>query len=163
MTIHEAILAVRQVGSIVADAGRITLQIPPAAKAELGPAIETLRLDRTATIAALESVDFGEAEIDHALTVVNRRGVRIMALADDVTIGVWSDLDGREIRAALRVLEMDQRPVRYLDGAGIPIRYKARRVAGEAVPLNVLAEMEANPEQPWLVRDRLFKQGEKSK
>ena len=136
MTIHEAIFAVRQVGSIVADAGRITLQIPPAAKAELGPAIETLRLDRLATIAALESVEFGQAEIDHALTVVNRRGVRIMALADGVTIGVWSDLDGPEIRAALRVLEMDQRPVRYLDGPGVPMRYKVRRVGGEPGPWN---------------------------
>ena len=104
-----------------------------------------------------------EAHLAHASDLLNRRGVRIMPLADGLTIGVWSDLDGPEIRAALRVLEMDQRPVRYLDGAGIPIRYKTRRVAGEAVPLNVLAEMEAKPEQPWLVRDRLFKQGEKSK
>lgn len=136
MTIPEAIFAVRQVGSIVADAGRITLQISPAAKAALGPAIETLRLDRTATIAALESVDFGRTEIDHALAVVNRRGVRIMALADGVTVGVWSDLDGPEIRASLRVLDMHERPVRYLDGPGVPMRYKVRRVGGERGPWN---------------------------
>lgn len=103
------------------------------------------------------------ADIAHASDLLNRRGVRIMKLADEVIIGVWSDLDGPEIRAALRVLEMDHQPVRYLDGAGIPNGYKTRQVAGEPVPLDVLAEMEADPEQPWLVRDRLSKQGEKSK
>ena len=74
------------------------------------------------------------ADLARASNLLNRRGVRIMALADGVTIGVWSDLDGPEIRAALRVLEMDQRPVRYLDGAGIPIRFKVRRVDGQPGP-----------------------------
>lgn len=42
----------------------------------------------------------------HACAVLNRAGVRIMALEDRITIGVWSDLDGPDIRAALRVLRM---------------------------------------------------------
>ena len=45
-------------------------------------------------------------------------------------IGIWSDLDGPEIRAALQ-------EVGYLDGPGIPPPYSTRRVAGEAVSLGV--------------------------
>lgn len=74
------------------------------------------------------------ADIAHASELLNRRGVRIMNLAGGVTIGIWSDLDGPEIRAALRVLEMQERPIRYLDGPGVPIRYKVRRVSGEPGP-----------------------------
>ena len=58
-----------------------------------------------------------------------------------ITIGVWSDLDGPEVRAALRTSESDRVPVRYLDGGGIPMRYKVRRVEGEPVPMNVLSAM----------------------
>jgi hypothetical protein len=72
--------------------------------------------------------------------VLNRAGVRIMALEGGATIGVWSDLDGPEVRAALRTFGSDGLPVRYLDGAGVPMHYKARRVEGEPVPMNVLSE-----------------------
>lgn len=53
-----------------------------------------------------------------------------MDLEAGATIGVWSDLDGLEVRAALRTFGSDALPVRYLDGAGIPMRYKAERRAG---------------------------------
>jgi hypothetical protein len=36
------------------------------------------------------------------------------------------------------------------------MRYKARRVDGEPVPLNVLAAMEQYPAEPWKVRDRML-------
>jgi hypothetical protein len=72
-------------------------------------------------------------------------------------IGVWSDLDGQDIRNALRVLESDQLPVRYLDGRGIPNRYRSRQVGGEAVPANVRTEMEKEPAEPWKVRDRMLR------
>ena len=81
------------------------------------------------------------ADIAHASELLNRRGVRIMRLSEGETIGIWSDLDGPEIRAALRVLEVTL-PIRYLDGTGIPPPYRTRRVAGEAVPPDVLGEME---------------------
>ncbi len=42
------------------------------------------------------------AELARASAVLNRAGVRIMALEGGATIGVWSDLDGPEVRAALR-------------------------------------------------------------
>jgi hypothetical protein len=89
-------------------------------------------------------------------TVLNREGVRIMALEGGTTIGVWSDLDGPGARAALRIFGSDRLPLRYLDGAGIPMLYKLRRVDGEPVPMNVLAEMERHPSEPWKVRDRIL-------
>jgi hypothetical protein len=102
-----------------------------------------------------------------------------MALEGGATIGVWSDLDGPEVRAALRTFGSDRLPLRYLDGAGVPMRYKVRRVDGEPVPMNVLAEMERaqadlmeapdpmetstqskggpmEHEYPWTVRDRML-------
>ena len=88
--------------------------------------------------------------------MLNRAGVRIMALEGGATIGVWSDLDGPEVRAALRTFGSKQLPVRYLDGSGVPMRYKLRRVEGEPVPMNVLAEMARNPAEPWKVRGRML-------
>jgi hypothetical protein len=96
------------------------------------------------------------AKLARASAVLNRVGARIMALEGGVTIGVWSDLDGPEVRAALRAFGSDGPPVRYLDGAGVPIRYKLRRVEGEPVPMSVVAEMEQHPAEPWRVRDRML-------
>jgi hypothetical protein len=90
-----------------------------------------------------------------ALAIVNRAGVRLMRIDGAPSVGVWSDQDGPEIRAALRVLASDGLPVRYLDGAGIPMRYKLWRGDGEPVPMHVLNEMEQQPEEPWKVRDRM--------
>jgi hypothetical protein len=36
------------------------------------------------------------------------------------------------------------------------MRYKVRRVEGEPVPMNVLAEMERAPAEPWEVRDLML-------
>jgi len=96
------------------------------------------------------------AELARASGVLMRGGVRIMALEGGATIGVWSDLDGPEVRAALRTFGSDGMPVRYLDGAGVPMRYKVRRVDGEPVPMSVLAAMEQHPAEPWKVRDRML-------
>ena len=91
-------------------------------------------------------------KIEAASAVFNRRGVRIMRIDGGAVIGIWSDLDGPEIREALQVVEVTL-PIRYLDGAGIPPPYRTRRVAGEAVPLGVLAAMEQHMAEPWKVRD----------
>jgi len=40
--------------------------------------------------------------------------------------------------------------------AGIPMRYRLRRVDGEPVPMNVLNEMELHPADPWKIRDRML-------
>jgi hypothetical protein len=90
--------------------------------------------------------------------ILNRAEVRKIVVDGVVTIGVWSDLDGPEIRAALRTLGNDRIPVRYLDGSGIPPRYKLRRVEGEPVPISVLVEMERQPAAPWQVQDQMLKE-----
>jgi hypothetical protein len=111
-----------------------------------------------ATSAEFPEIEAGPdpAELARSSAVLNRAGVRIMALEGGPTIGVWSDLDGPEVRAALRTFGSDRLPLRYLDGAGVPIRYKVRRVEGEPVPMTVLAEMERHPAEPWKVRDRML-------
>jgi hypothetical protein len=94
------------------------------------------------------------AELARASALLNRAGVRLMALEGGATIGVWSDLDAPEVRAALRAFGSDRLPARYLDGTGVPVRYKLRRVKGEPVPMNVLAEMQHHLVDPWNVRER---------
>jgi len=103
-------------------------------------------------------VEPGPAELARASAVLNRAGIRLMQLDGVATVGIWSDLDGPELRNALRRFGSDQLPVRYLDGAGVPVRYKLRRVAGEPEPMSVLAEMERHPEEPWKVRDRMLQE-----
>lgn len=91
-----------------------------------------------------------------ARTLLNKTGVRTMLLEGAIAIGVWSDLDGPEIRSALRTIGLERLPMRYIDGAGIPVQCKLRRVEGEPVPMQVLAEMERHPAEPWTVRDRML-------
>ncbi len=97
-------------------------------------------------------------DLARASAVLNRGGVRLMQLDGVTTIGIWSDLDGPEVRKALRVFGSDGLPVRYLDGAAVPMRYKLRRVEGEPVPQSVLLEMERSLREPWNVRDRLLQE-----
>lgn len=87
--------------------------------------------------------------------ILKANGVRLLQLDGVTTIGLWSDLDGPHIRAALKVFHPEETPVRYLDGPGIPMRYKARKVAGEPVPLDVVAAM-TKSEEPWTVRDQML-------
>ena len=98
------------------------------------------------------------AELARASAILNRAGVRLMQLDGVNIIGVWSDLDGPKVRAALGVCGSDRLPVRYLDGAAVPMRYKVRRVEGEPVPRDVLLEMERSPREPWKVRDRMLQE-----
>lgn len=155
MTVSEALAALRRVGTVEARAGgTLRVVIPKSAHPELETEIATLREHKDEALAILADPDPTEAA--PAFAILKRAGVRIMPLREGVSIGVWSDLDGPDLRAALRVFGADHPPVRYLDGAGIPMRYKVRRVAGEPVPMNVLAEMERHPAEPWTVRDRML-------
>jgi hypothetical protein len=144
------------VGKVENHAGNLTLRIPEAAALRLQPAIDTLRAGKAEALALLSNPDV--AELTSASTALGRSGVRIMALEGGTAIGVWSDLDGPEVRAALRALELDGLPVRYLDGDGIPIRYKVRKTAGEPVPMSMLREMEKHPSEPWTIRDQQVRQ-----
>jgi hypothetical protein len=96
-------------------------------------------------------------ELARAYAVLDSAGVRLMEIDGVATIGVWSDLDSPGIREALSVLGSEGLPVRYLDGAGIPARYKLRYVDGEPVPLSVLQQMEQR-DRPWRIRDELLKE-----
>ena len=154
MTVAEALSAIRRVGTVENQAGNLRLRFPETATSELQPAIDTLRVGKAEALALLSDPD--PAELARASAVLNRAGVRIMALEGGATIGVWSDLDGPEVRAALRAFGSDGLPVRYLDGAGVPMRYKVRRVDGEPVPMKVLAAMEQHPTEPWTVRNRMM-------
>lgn len=83
-----------------------------------------------------------QATIDQATRILCRTGVRLIRLGGVSTVGLWSDLDGPIVRRALQVLGLGGLPVRFLDGDGIPPRYRLRRVPGEPVSLSRLREME---------------------
>jgi hypothetical protein len=97
-----------------------------------------------------------QEEIDAAGEVLKRAGVRLMELPAGTAVGIWSDLDSAEVRAALRVFGSDVLPVWYLDARSIQARFKLRRAEGEPVSLDVLREMERHPDEPWKIRDRLL-------
>jgi hypothetical protein len=96
-----------------------------------------------------------DGELTRAGQVLRLNGVRLLVLDGVRTIGLWSDLDGPHIRMALAAFDNAGLPVRYLDGPGIPMRYKERRVPGEPVPLDVVEAMYRSDE-PWTVRDRML-------
>ena len=99
-----------------------------------------------------------DAELTRAGQVLRVNGVRLMVLAGAPTVGLWSDLDGPHIRAALARLGSGSLPVRYLDGPGIPMRFKARVPKGQPVPLDIVKAMqEADGEHPWVIRDRMLR------
>jgi hypothetical protein len=92
-----------------------------------------------------------------ASAVLTKAGIRLMRVDGVDMVGIWSDWDGPEVRAALRTFGPDQLPVRYL-ADGIPMKFKLRRVPREPVPANVLTEMEKHPVEPWKVRDRMLEE-----
>jgi hypothetical protein len=64
------------------------------------------------------------ALVDAAMLLLNLAGCRII---DPARVGIWSDLDTPDIRAALRVVGMDEMAVVYLDEArDVPSRFKLR-------------------------------------
>jgi hypothetical protein len=95
-------------------------------------------------------------ELAGARSILKKFGVRIMSAAQSVSVGVWSDLDGPELRAALADVKLDRLPLRYLDSRGVPLPYKVRAVEGDPIPLSVLLEMERQAAEPWKIRDRML-------
>jgi hypothetical protein len=88
-----------------------------------------------------------------AMALLNRTGVRILECGN--AIGIWSDLDSAAIRRALRALGTSKLPTQYLDGPGVPLRYKLRRVSGDPCPEYVRLAMERS-ETPWTVREQML-------
>lgn len=85
-------------------------------------------------------------------------GVRFMEVEGASTTGIWSDLDGPDVRSALFTLGSGQLPIRYLDAGDIPIRYKSRWVEGEPVPMSVLRASRDRilDEMGWWSKGRLW-------
>lgn len=99
MTVPEAIEIVRRVGTIQSADGKLKIRVPRTVYTEVAMAIKTLRHRKTEALST-----FGQPDSmcpSDACRVLNATGVRIMDLATGPTIGIWSDLDGPEIRAAL--------------------------------------------------------------
>lgn len=61
-----------------------------------------------------------------AMRLMNVAGCRIIRDQDELRVGVWSDVDGPEIRTALRSLGMQSLPVVHLESADVDVRYKVR-------------------------------------
>lgn len=97
-----------------------------------------------------------DAEISHAAALLNRAGTRIVVTTEAELIGIWSDLDSAEVRAAIAMVGRGHLPVCYLDSPACPDHYKVRHVPGEPVPLSVLKAMEQASE-PWKVWDQLLR------
>jgi hypothetical protein len=100
-------------------------------------------------------IETGDLERSRAFEFLNRAGVRMVRSAGIATVGIWSDLDSQQIREALCIVGLGESQVRYLDGAGIPTRYKLRRVKGDPAPMSVLGEMEKHSVEPWTVQNRM--------
>jgi hypothetical protein len=130
------------------------------AEAVLAEAVELE--DSTSTESAKISADIPleptQEELAQASALLTRAGIRLMRIDGADHVGIWSDLDGPEVRAALLTYGSGQVPIRYLDGDCIPMKYKLRKVPGEPVPINVLIEMEKHPKEPWIIRDRMLEE-----
>jgi hypothetical protein len=95
------------------------------------------------------------AAMARATEVLREAGLLTFEVGGLRFAGVWSDLDGPAVRAALQATGSGDLPVKYLDGPDAPFCFKSRRVPGESVPLGVLTAMERSTE-PWKVRDRML-------
>ena len=70
--------------------------------------------------------------IAEAMGLLNLAGVRILRFGADLQIGIWQDLDGPEVRAAIRAVALHVHPIVHLANAEVPIRYKVRRCPDRA-------------------------------
>ena len=163
MTVLEAIQEISALGTVRYTGGEnLLVALPRSKKSFLKAAVDTLRTNKAEAIAILATnaaaADPDEpwlAEVQAASVVLGRAGVRLL---DDHrrSVGVWSDQDSADVRQALAVMGVSRQPVRYLDGPGIPDRFRVRRVPGEPVPLSVLVAMQQASAEPWMMRDRML-------
>ena len=97
-------------------------------------------------------------DLKRARAILRRNEVRRMELPDGrVVIGVWSHLDSETIRTALKLTELDQLPIQYIDSPATPEHFKGSRLSGDPVPREILAAMEAAmADKPWKIRDEML-------
>jgi hypothetical protein len=98
-------------------------------------------------------------------------GCRPIEIGGQPAIGIWSDLDHPSLRTAIRDYyaalwpAMAGAPIVYLDGPGIPDRFKERRVPrvptredgrpADPIPLEVVEAM-MRSDEPWKVREHML-------
>lgn len=111
----------------------------------------------------LESSDTGDKSLTHeqiaALRLLNLAGTRIMRTDSGFQVGIWEDLDGPELRTAIRSVGMSAYPVLHLEDAGVALQYKVRRCPerckGESFASWVKRAEAANPRLLELYREVL--------
>lgn len=161
MTLEDAISEINRAGSIQVENGKLKLRFPEPEQTRLQPAIEILRQNREAALQALKTAQLSEQETEKGLAVLNRTGTRLIVFAaGDEAVGIWSDLDGPGLRAAIRTLSLGDLPIVYLDSPKCPDVYRVRRVAGQPVPMSVLSAMEdieLAGGEGWRIRDTLLR------
>jgi hypothetical protein len=91
-----------------------------------------------------------------ARAILHRYEVRCLKTDGETVIGVWSDRDSLAVRSGLDVVGWGDLPIRYLDSSDVPDSHKGSYLDGEPVPMEVLHAMEANPLEPWRIRDRMM-------
>lgn len=120
-------------------------------------------------VTSAQDAKIREAEVGHdlaamqgAVALLNAAGCRIIRRPDGFSVGVWSDMDGPEPRAAIATV-WPGAPVVYLDGTRpLDPRYRVRAADDDRrlVPLSIVRAMEeaeaAMPGSGWQVRDRLL-------
>lgn len=62
-----------------------------------------------------------------AMRLLNLAGVRIIRQTSGFVIGIWQDLDGPEVRNAIRLVGMREYPVIHIETANVDTIYKVRR------------------------------------
>jgi hypothetical protein len=106
MGIAEAIEAIRQLGIVRAEGGRLLIEVDRRHLGVLEAHIEVLRRCKMQALALLESEYSApsQATIDRAADVLNRAGVGLQRLGGVTCALIPEATDGPEVRWALRVM-----------------------------------------------------------
>jgi len=96
-------------------------------RSEISPYIDELSESLTCS----SSLTDGEksevsAESQQAMWLLNLAGCRIIRQQAGFSVAIWEDLDGPELRDAIRAVGMGDQPVVHLEGPNVPMRYKVR-------------------------------------
>jgi hypothetical protein len=101
------------------------------------PAEERSQATAASSPSICKPVDKNQAEptkeqISDAVRTLNETGCRQWCEGAVHCVGVWSDLDGAEIRGAIATLGLTDSVIRFLDGDGVPLRFRLRHVPDRA-------------------------------
>lgn len=106
MGISEAIEAVRQLGNVRAEAGRLLIEVDRRHLGALEAHIEVLRRGKAQALALLEAEVSAPSQtaIDRASDILNSAGVGLQRLGGVTCVMIPEAGDGPELRWALKVM-----------------------------------------------------------